>query len=173
MLSSSRFPSDVASSACVDRPAGLGWELVEAAEQADAHALAPQLVGLAADGRLEQAEQAPDFVVGARPVLAAERVQRQDGDAPSDGMAEDLADGLDAGGMPIELRQPLLACPATVAIHDDRDVARQLVGGQERGLHGRIVRRGGRDRHGDGDRGRRVVGGRWRVGRPGQRCAGH
>ena len=82
----------------------------------------------------EQAEQARDLVVGARPVLAAEGVQRQDRHAAPDGVAEDLADGLDAGGMPLELGQAVLAGPAAVAVHDDRHVARQLVGRQERGL---------------------------------------
>ena len=73
----------------VDRAAGLVGQLVEPAEQPDADALAPQLVGLAADRRLEQAEQAVDLVVGARPVLAAEGVQGQDRDAAPDGVPED------------------------------------------------------------------------------------
>ena len=42
----------------VDRAAGLRRQLVEPAEQPDADALAAELVGLAPDRRLEQAEQA-------------------------------------------------------------------------------------------------------------------
>ena len=100
-------------------------------------------------------EQAGDLLVGARPVLAAERVQGQDRDAAGDRVAEESADGLDAGGVTVELGQVALPRPAAIAVHDDRDVARQFVGRDERGLRRPLVRRG------------------WRVGRPGQVCSGH
>ena len=95
-----------------------------------------------ADRRLEQAEQAGDLLVGARPVLAAERVQGQDRDTASDRVAQEPADGLDAGRVAVELGQVVLACPAPVAVHDDRDVAGQLLGREE----GRLAVRDGRAR---------------------------
>ena len=112
MLSSSRSPPAVASSASpIERPRRVG-QLVEPAEQPDADALRAQLVGLAPDGRLEEAEQAGDLVVGAGPVLAAEGVQGQDRDAAPDRVAEQLADRLDAGGVTLELGQVALRAPS-------------------------------------------------------------
>ena len=64
-----------------DRRSCLRRQLVEPAQQPDPDALRPELLGLAADGRLEEAEQPGDLLVGPRPVLAAERVQRQDRNA--------------------------------------------------------------------------------------------
>jgi hypothetical protein len=72
-------------------------------------------------------------------------------------MTEEGPDGLDAGGMALDLGQAALASPAAVAVHDDRDVAREIavrqqpigVGGRNplldpRGLATRRLRRGGR-----------------------------
>ena len=84
-------------------------------------------------------------------------------------MAEQGADRLDAGSVAIELRQVAQAGPASVAVHDDRDVPRQLVGREQRGLTGR-ERRGGRDADAGAGFGigRRAVR-RWRrVGRSGE-----
>ena len=112
MLRRSRSPSAVAASASpIERPGRLG-QLVEPAEEPDPDALRAELVGLAPDGGLEQPEQADDLVVGAGPVLAAERVQRQHRDAASDRVAEEVADGLDAGGVAVELGQVVLRAPS-------------------------------------------------------------
>ena len=81
-----------------------------------------ELVGLAADRALEQAEQAADLVVGPRPVLAAEGVQGEDRDAAPDGVPEEAPDRLDPGGVTLELGQAVGPCPAPVAVHDDRHV---------------------------------------------------
>src|SRR5436190_350523 len=53
----------------------LRGKLLEPAEQVNAYALLAKLVGLVADRLLEQAEEARDLVVRARPVLAREGVQ--------------------------------------------------------------------------------------------------
>ena len=175
MLRSSRLAFRGRVEGVVDGTARLVGELVHPAEQPNADALATKLVGLAADGALEQAEEAMDLVVRAGPVLAAEGVQGQHRDTAPDGVAEDLADGFHAGGMSVELRQALLAGPAAVAVHDDRDVTRQLVRRQECRLSRAVVRRGRRFDRGRGGhrRRRRFVSGRGRVGRPGQRYAAH
>ena len=138
-----------------DRAARLAGQLVHAAEEPDPDALVAQLVGLGADRGLEEAEQAGDLVVRAGPVLAAEGVQGEDPDAATDGVLEDLADGLDPGGVAVDLGLIALARPTAVAVHDDRHVLGKVLQRQQRS---------GR---------RRVVGGRRRVGGPGQRCAGH
>ena len=81
MLSSSRSPPAVASSASAIEARVVAGQLVEPAEEPDPDALGAKLVGLAPDRRLEEPEQAGDLLVGARPVLAAEGVQGQDRDA--------------------------------------------------------------------------------------------
>src|SRR5207302_1438893 len=85
-------------------PGRLG-ELVHPPQQPDADTLRAELRCFASDGLLEEAEQAIDLVVGAGPVLAAERVQRQDRDATAHDVAEQAPDRLDAGGVTLELRQ--------------------------------------------------------------------
>src|SRR5439155_20702317 len=102
----------------------------DTAQQPNVDALGAKLVGLAPDRRLEEAEQAHDLVVGPGPVLAAERVQGQDLDPAPNGMPQEAPDRLDAGRMALQLRYPALAGPAPVAVHDDRDVARQLGSGR-------------------------------------------
>ena len=82
---------------------GLGRQLLHPTQQANARALAPQLVGLVADHLLEQHEEPAHFVVGAGPVLAAEGVERENLDAPPNGVADDLADRLNAGRVAFHL----------------------------------------------------------------------
>ena len=150
MLRSSRWPSEVASSASSIEPrVSSGSSSSRPSSRTRTPWRRSSSVSLRM-ARLEQAEQAVDLVVRAGPVLAAEGVQGQDRDTAPDGVAEDLADGLDAGGMSVELRQALLAGPAAVAVHDDRDVARQLVGRQECGLSRAVVGRGRRSIAGAG-----------------------
>ena len=67
---------------------------------------------------------------------------------------------LDAGGVALQLRQVVGPGPAPVAIHDDGDVARQVLGWEE-GVGSRLERRDRIDRA--------FVGRRRGVGRPGQR----
>jgi len=76
---------------------------VEASQDLDADALAYQVRGLATDGGLEQHEECLDFFVGASPVLARERVDRQSLEAAVGGMLDDGADRVDAGGMALRL----------------------------------------------------------------------
>jgi hypothetical protein len=80
-------------------------------------------------------------------------------------MAEDAPDRLNAGGMAFELGQATGAGPATVAVHDDRDVPGELR--RERFLEPRPADRFER-RLGSG-----LVGRWWRVRRTKERCSGH
>ena len=126
----------------LDRRAGRRRELLHPSEEADLDALLAQLGGLVADRHLEQAEEHLDLLGRAGPVLAAEREQRQGADPAADGVADDRADGLDAGRMALGLVLAGLAGPAPVAVHDDRDVTRQVrVEDVERvGRLGRVAR---------------------------------
>src|SRR6266511_2502948 len=110
----------------LDGRAGVGGQFREAAQNVDADALLDEPVGLPAHRRLQQGEQAAHLLVRASPVLPAERVQGQVGDAAPDRVTEYVADGFDARGVALELRQAALPCPAPVAVHDDRDMGRKL-----------------------------------------------
>jgi hypothetical protein len=135
-------------------------QLLEAAEDPDPHALLAQLGRLADDRLLEELEEAGHLVVGAGPVLPAERVQGEDADAAAHCVTQDRADGLDARRVAVPVAQAAAPRPSPVAVHDDGHVAWQLVGGQE--LVARCaVRR------------LRCVSDRRSVGRPGERNAGH
>ena len=152
-----------------DRAAGVRRELVEPSQEADADTLLRQLGRLALDRVLEQLEQAGHLVVRTRPVLAAEGVQREDRHTAPDDVAQQGPDGLHAGRVAFELGPVMAARPAAVAVHDDRDVVRQVLGRDVR--HERRVR-GGPERVGVDAR-RAFADDRRRVGRAGQGHAGH
>jgi len=119
-------------------------QLVEPAEEPNLDALGAELGRLASDRALEQAEEADDFLVGARPVLPAEGVQGQHRDAAANRVAQQAADRLDARGVAVQLGDAAAAGPTSVAVHDDCDVpghvgAGILGGGRSGGLVGRAV----------------------------------
>ena len=116
--------------------ARLRRQLLHAAEQSYPGALRAQLGRLVADDLLQQHEEAADLLVGAGPVLAAEGVEREHLDAAPDGVADDLPDRLDAGGVAVHLGLAARLGPAPIAVHDDRDVARQLFLGTTKGSVG-------------------------------------
>jgi hypothetical protein len=74
---------------------------------------------------------------------------------------EERADRFHSGGMALELGKAALTRPSAVAVHDDRDVVRQILRGEE----GRRAVGQGRVGPALSDRGR--------VGRSGQRRPGH
>jgi hypothetical protein len=82
-------------------------------------------------------------------------------------VTEERADRLDTGGVAIELGEIALPSPASVSVHDDRDVARQLIGRQQRGRTGR-KRRGGQGIGVGIGVGRETVRRGWRIGRSGE-----
>ena len=95
-----------------------------AARPAHAYAELVHLVATAPDHVAVEAHQELHLVGGARPVLGGEGVRRDrlhaDLDRPLDHVEERVLALLVAG----RARQPALLGPATVAVHDDRDVAR-------------------------------------------------
>jgi len=86
--------------------------------------LSLELLDLLGDELLEQAHQRGDLARRALPVLFREREQRQDFDAGLDRSLHCLAHRRHPGPVAERPRQPALARPAPVAIHDDGDVAR-------------------------------------------------
>ncbi len=162
------MPPAVAASADSMEVRVAAGQLVEAAEQADLDALGPQLVRLAPDRLLQELEEPHDLVVGPRPVLATEGVEGHDRDAAPNGVAQELADRLDAGGVAVDLGDAPSPGPAAVAVHDDRDVP-----GQVGWLRRRIHRGSGLGGSGSAGGHRGLVGPRRSVGRTDQRRTRH
>jgi hypothetical protein len=84
-----------------------------------------QLVDLAIQRLDEQPHQCADLVTGPTPVLAAECKQGQGAYLALHAFADRHAHRLDALAMTGLARQSTGVGPATVAVHDDCDVARQ------------------------------------------------
>ena len=89
----------------------------------------------------EELHQDRDFVGRAPPVLAGEREQRQELDVELDAGKDDGAHRLDAPPVAGDPRQHALLRPAAVAVHDDRDVARD--GGRRGDVAGGARKHGG------------------------------
>jgi hypothetical protein len=84
-------------------------------------------------------------------------------------VAKECPDGLDARGVALDLGDAVLAGPAPVAVHDDRDVTGNLRVGQEALT---VVDDGARAGRGAG-LGVRAVRRRRRIGRTGEGRPGH
>src|SRR6202030_1176321 len=107
----------------LQQPANIGIEIVAFADDADADIVLVQIDQIVADEAAQQPEQIADFRRRARPVFRAEGENRQDGNAELVGRAHRLAQGLDAAAMPLHARQAAAGGPASIAIHDDGDMA--------------------------------------------------
>jgi hypothetical protein len=81
-------------------------------------------------------------------------------------VTEELTDRFNPRRVTVELGQIALTRPAPVAVHDDRNVTREVVQGEERCLPSRCGQTV------DYPMGRYVRPG-WRIGGPGQGCARH
>ena len=83
-----------------------------------------QVGEIIADEAAEQSEQIADFGRRPRPVLGAERKDREVEHADFMGGANDTAQRLDAAAMAFGARQATRGGPASIAVHDDRHVQR-------------------------------------------------
>ena len=105
------------------------------ANEAQAHAGLFQFGDFGAQVAAQQAGEVENFAGGAAPVLTAEGVDGQPGDASLDGGLHRAADGAGALAMAGDARQAARLCPATVAVHDNGhvvgcdEVGRDLAGG--------------------------------------------
>jgi hypothetical protein len=103
--------------------------LVEAAEIANhpqADVVAVNALDLALEGLHEQLHQEGHLVLRTTPVLGTEGEQREVIDLVVQAGAHHLAHGIHALGMAGNPGHQALAGPAAVAVHDDRDVPRNL-----------------------------------------------
>jgi hypothetical protein len=99
----------------------------------EAHVVTMQLRNLPLQRFREQAHEEPDLAWRPLPVLAAEREQGEYVDAAPSRRLHDVARGLDAGAVAGLTRQAASRRPATVPVHDDRDMARHGALGRFRG----------------------------------------
>src|SRR5262245_16926149 len=83
-----------------------------------------QVACLAVDELAKYAHQTIDLTRGTRPILGRKGIQRQVAHPLLGALAHDPTDVLGAGTMPCQARQPTSLSPAPIAIHDDRDMAR-------------------------------------------------
>ena len=104
--------------------AKLGLERRKIADERDAHAVLVQLVDFAIERLQEKLHQRADFALRPIPVLAGEREQRQRLDAAAQAELDRRAHGFLAFAMAQAARPAAPLGPAAVAVHDDRDMAR-------------------------------------------------
>ena len=97
------------------------------AQNQDTNILLVQFINFGRKEIQNQLHQRADFLLRALPVLRREGVDAQRLNLQVVGMADDFAQGFRALPMPHRHVQPMLFRPAAVAVHDDGDVARQLL----------------------------------------------
>src|SRR5262245_1344873 len=99
-------------------------DALQATQMTNLDILLMQVARLAIDELAENAHEAIDVARRARPILGREGVKRQVAHPLLGALAHNPPDVLGAGAMPGQARQPALLGPAPIAIHDDRDMAR-------------------------------------------------
>src|SRR5712664_488366 len=114
----------------LDQAANLAGEAPRIADHPQPHAAAMQLLHLVRKRCLEQLHQERDLVGRTAPVFGAEGEQRQVLDAALGAGAHRGAHRLDTAAVAGDARQVLALGPATVAVHDDRDMARYRARGR-------------------------------------------
>src|SRR2546428_791980 len=111
----------------LDRHAEEGGEPVPAADDLEAHAVRDEPRGLAPQVAGEEAHQGRDLVGGPLPVVGGGREQGELADAEAGGRLDDAAHCPGAGAVTGGARQAAVGRPASVAVHDDRDVQRSTL----------------------------------------------
>jgi hypothetical protein len=114
-------------------------QLLRPPDHLEADVVAQQRVQLLAQVVLQQRHQGGDLGLRPLPVLDRERVEGQHLQAQARGGLHHVPHGVDAGAVPLHPALVAELRPTPVAVHDDRDVARQPVevdAAQERALLG-------------------------------------
>ena len=99
---------------------------VTAAEEARSDALLREVGKLALDRLVQELDDRRDLVGRPSPVLGGERVDRERLDAEVDCRLDRAAEGSRALTVPLGDREAASRRPASVPVHDQRDVARPL-----------------------------------------------
>jgi len=134
------------------------------ADHVQPHVVRAQLLSLGAKRLAQDRHERAHLARGALPVLDRERVEREHVHAERGAAAHRLAHRFAAGAMAHEPRHPAGLRPAAVAVHDDRDVPRDVPArDQFLGTGWRSRGQGISGRRGDGDRGR-ARSASWRLG---------
>jgi hypothetical protein len=102
--------------------------LVDAPDGSQADVVLVQFLDLGPQIEFQQMHQGGDFGPWPVPVLTGERVERQVLHAELAAGAHDGADAVRTAPVPFHARQAALLGPASVAVHDDGDVLRNLLG---------------------------------------------
>jgi hypothetical protein len=108
----------------IEQPADLGIETFALADDTHAHAFAVKVGEIVANKAAQQRHQLADFGCRTRPVLGAERENREKADTEIAGGAYRATERLDAAAVAFPTRQPARRRPAPVAVHDDGNVPR-------------------------------------------------
>ena len=104
----------------------VGREPAQIADGAEPDAVAHHTRHFAAQIALEKPHQSVYFPARSLPVLARKRIQGQVLDADLPRRLDDCAHGVLAPAVSLNPAQPACLGPATVAVHDDRDVAGKI-----------------------------------------------
>ena len=116
-------------------------QAVPRADEAHLDGARVQIGEIAANEDAQQAEEIADFLHRPAPVLGGKAVDREPADIELDRGTHGAPQRLDATPMPLEPRQAALRGPAAIAVHDDRHMARDVLGFVARNvvLHGGSV----------------------------------
>ncbi len=107
----------------VDQPEQVRLESASRPDHANFHTVLVQIGQVAADEAAQEAEQVVDLLPGARPVLRGEAEQREMGNAELERGVDRAPYAFDALAMAFDPGQAAFGGPASVAVHDDRDMA--------------------------------------------------
>jgi hypothetical protein len=97
-------------------------DAVAAADHAEAHVVAHEVVELVTEIEAQQLHQTHDFGRRPSPVVAGKRIERQRADALLRRRLDHAAQCFDTGDVALMPRQPPGDSPAAIAVHDDADV---------------------------------------------------
>ena len=101
-------------------------ERIHVAQHGDLAALLSELLGFLGHVETKQAHQREHLGSRALPVFGRKREQRKDFDAGVEGALDRFPDGRHAPLVTRGARKAPLLCPPAIAVHDDRDMMRNL-----------------------------------------------
>jgi len=92
-------------------------------EESDPDVALVQFVGFGVKDLLDECHESSHLILGPSPVLGGEGVEGEEGNGELAAAFHGVANALSAGAVALEPRKAMLAGPAPVAVHDDRNVA--------------------------------------------------